>query len=47
MCPNGKDVKFDADYYKNKHFPMVSKVVGNPLKGLELDLGLEAEFLEN
>ena len=40
MYPNGKDVKFDADYYKNKHLPMVSKAVGNALKGLELDLGL-------
>lgn len=40
MYPNGKDVKFDADYYKNKHLPMVSKAVGDALKGLELDLGI-------
>lgn len=40
MYPNGKDVKFDADYYKNKHLLMVFKAVGNALKGLELDLGM-------
>lgn len=40
MYPNGKDVKFDANYYKNSHLPMVSMAVGDALKGLELDLGI-------
>lgn len=40
MYPNSDDVKFDVVYYKNKHLPMVSKLVGNALKGLELDLGI-------
>lgn len=40
MYPNSKDVQFDADYYKNTHLPMVSKLVGSPLKDLELDLGI-------
>ncbi|MBL7558711.1 EthD family reductase [Olleya sp. YSTF-M6] len=40
MYPNSKNVQFDADYYQNKHLPMVSKLVGDALKGLELDLGL-------
>ncbi|MDO6470280.1 EthD family reductase [Maribacter sp. 1_MG-2023] len=40
MYPNSKDVKFDTDYYKNTHLPMVQKLVGNALKGLELDLGV-------
>jgi uncharacterized protein (TIGR02118 family) len=40
MYPNGKDVKFDADYYKNSHLPMVANTLGDSLKGLELDLGL-------
>lgn len=40
MYPNGEDVKFDADYYKNSHLPMVSKLVGSALRGLELDLGV-------
>ncbi|MBC7555612.1 MAG: EthD family reductase [Chryseobacterium sp.] len=37
---NGKDAKFDADYYKNSHLPMISEKVGDALKGLELDLGI-------
>lgn len=40
MYPNAKDVQFDAEYYKNTHLPMVSKLVGNALKDLELDLGI-------
>ncbi|GAA4239495.1 EthD family reductase [Postechiella marina] len=40
MYPNSKDVQFDADYYKNTHLPMVSKLVGSALKDLELDLGI-------
>ena len=40
MYPNRKDVKFDAVYYKNTHLPMVLKLVGSALKGLELDLGI-------
>lgn len=38
MYPNSKDLQFDADYYKNTHLPMVSKLVGSALK--ELDLGI-------
>jgi len=44
MYTNGKDVKFDADYYKNSHLPMVSKAVGDALKGLELDLGIASRI---
>jgi len=44
MYPNGKDVKFDADYYKNSHLPMISKAVGDALKGLELDLGIASRI---
>lgn len=40
MYPNSKDVQFDVAYYKNSHLPMISKALGNALKGLELDLGL-------
>lgn len=40
MYPNSKDVKFDAEYYKNSHLPMLIKALGDSLKGLELDLGL-------
>ena len=38
------DVKFDADYYKNSHLPMISKAVGEALKGLELDLGIASRI---
>lgn len=40
MYPNSKDVKFDTAYYKNSHLPMVSKLVGPALKGIELNLGI-------
>jgi uncharacterized protein (TIGR02118 family) len=40
MYPNSKDIQFDVEYYKNSHLPMVSKLVGSALKGLELDLGI-------
>ncbi|MGS0748780.1 EthD family reductase [Halpernia sp. GG3] len=38
--PNIKEVKFNADYYQNKHLPMISEKLGDALKGLELDLGI-------
>lgn len=40
MYPNSKDVKFDADYYKNSHLPMIIESLGAALKGIELDLGI-------
>lgn len=40
MYPNGKDVKFDAAYYRNNHLPMIIEALGDALKGIELDLGL-------
>ncbi len=44
MYPNGTDVKFDTEYYKKSHLPMVSKACGNALKGLELDLGIASRI---
>jgi len=40
MYPNGKDVKFDSDYYINSHLPMIVNTLGDALKDLELDLGV-------
>ncbi|PZE17406.1 EthD family reductase [Putridiphycobacter roseus] len=40
MYPNTKDIKFDVDYYQNTHLPMIAKMVGPALKGMELDLGI-------
>ncbi|SDR92786.1 conserved hypothetical protein [Polaribacter sp. KT25b] len=44
MYPNSKDIQFNTDYYTNKHLPMVSKLVGNALKDLELDLGIASRI---
>ena len=44
MYPNSKEVQFDVDYYKKSHLPMVSKAVGDALKGLELDLGIASRI---
>ncbi|WP_405368900.1 EthD family reductase [Nonlabens sp. Asnod2-A12] len=43
MYPNSKDVKFDTEYYKNNHLPMVANKLGDALKGLELDLGIASK----
>ena len=40
MYPNSKDVKFDSEYYKTSHLPMIKSSLGDALKGLELDLGI-------
>ncbi len=40
MYKNGDSIKFDTDYYKNNHLPMVIKALGDALKGIELDLGI-------
>tara|TARA_R110002050_G_scaffold96785_1_gene201203 strand:+ start:1042 stop:1356 length:315 start_codon:yes stop_codon:yes gene_type:complete len=45
LYPNSKDVQFDAEYYKNTHLPMITKLVGSALKGLELDLGIGSRVL--
>jgi uncharacterized protein (TIGR02118 family) len=40
MYPNGSDTKFDMDYYKNSHLPMVAESLGNALKGMEFSVGI-------
>lgn len=40
MYPNGTDTKFDIDYYKNSHLPMVVESLGEALKGIEFSLGI-------
>ncbi|MBU2998179.1 EthD family reductase [Cellulophaga baltica] len=40
MYKNGNTVKFDTDYYKNNHLPMVIEALGDDLKEVELDLGI-------
>ncbi|MEJ1223100.1 EthD family reductase [Sediminicola sp. 1XM1-17] len=40
MYPNSVEAKFDTDYYKNTHLPMIAQSLGDALKGLEFNLGL-------
>ena len=46
MYPNSTDVKFDIDYYKNNHLPMVIKSLGTALKQLELDIAVPSNTPE-
>jgi uncharacterized protein (TIGR02118 family) len=40
MYPNGPETKFDIDYYKNSHLPMIAKALGEALKGMAFNVGL-------
>lgn len=40
LYPNSQDLIFDKDYYFAKHMPLVSKLLGNSLKNLQVDFGL-------
>lgn len=42
MYPNGPDIRFDIDYYLNRHIPLVREKVGAALKGVTVDRGLSA-----
>lgn len=46
LYPNSKDAHFDVAYYKNTHLPLLVKLVGSALKGLELDLGMGSRVPE-
>jgi uncharacterized protein (TIGR02118 family) len=38
--PNSEGKTFDIDYYRNKHLPLVSELLGDALKGLAAEKGL-------
>jgi len=40
MYPNSAEAKFDTEYYKNTHLPMIAQSLGDSLKGLEFNLGM-------
>jgi uncharacterized protein (TIGR02118 family) len=40
LYPNSQDLVFDKEYYINKHMPLVSKLLGNSLKNVQVDFGL-------
>jgi hypothetical protein len=37
MYPNSEDLKFDMDYYRSTHIPMMQRLIGERLKGFSLD----------
>lgn len=43
LYPNGDGKTFDMDYYANKHMPMVSDLLGDSLKLLEIDQGIASK----
>jgi uncharacterized protein (TIGR02118 family) len=43
LYPNGKDIKFDMEYYCNRQVPMVRQLLGSPLKGVAVEQGLTGE----
>jgi uncharacterized protein (TIGR02118 family) len=40
LYPNSQDLVFDKEYYINKHIPLVSKLLGEVLKKIEVDFGI-------
>jgi uncharacterized protein (TIGR02118 family) len=40
MYPNGPDTRFDHDYYRDNHMPMVKSKLGDALKFYTVDKGL-------
>ena len=41
--PNGKNAKFDIEYYCNTHMPLVRRLVGSALKEVSVDKGISGE----
>ena len=40
LYPNLEGLVFDKEYYLNKHVPLVSKLLGEALKNVQVDFGL-------
>lgn len=40
MYPNAEDIIFDKEYYCNKHIPLVSELLGDALKNIQVSFGL-------
>jgi len=43
LYPNGKDTKFDMEYYCDRHMPMVRQLLGLALKGVSAEQGISGE----
>jgi uncharacterized protein (TIGR02118 family) len=40
MYPHAPDVRFDHDYYRDQHMPMVKRLMGDHLQRYTIDKGL-------
>lgn len=40
MYPNGPDARFDDDYYRDRHMPMVKELMGDSLRYYTVDKGM-------
>lgn len=40
MYPHASDVRFDHDYYRDQHMPMVQRLMGDNLRRYTVDKGL-------
>lgn len=40
VYPNGSEATFNRDYYSSNHLPMVRKLLGDALKGAEIDIAV-------
>ena len=40
MYPNGPDARFDDDYYRDRHMPMVKELMGDSLMYYTIDKGM-------
>ena len=39
LYPNAEDIVFNKEYYCDKHVPLVSKLLGDTLKNVQVDFG--------
>ena len=40
LYPNGPDISFNHDYYRDSHMPMVKQLTGEPCRGFAIEKGL-------
>jgi uncharacterized protein (TIGR02118 family) len=46
LYPNSQDLVFDKEYYINKHMSLVSKLLGEALKNVQVDFGIAGGSLD-
>lgn len=40
LYPNEANLRFDMDYYFNRHIPLVRRLLGSALKGVQVERGI-------